>query len=87
MTVDAIKRKMCFHCGTPPSAQALQLKDERGQLVAALQDDSRKLGFYSPRDGFILHIIDNDPTSISGDRLLPLAEEWMVGRNKGCGGG
>lgn len=70
MTIDAVKRKMCFHCGTPPSAQALQLKDERGRVVAALQDDSRKLGFYSPRDGFILHIVDTDPTSISANGWL-----------------
>lgn len=21
MTIDAVKRKLCFHCGTPPSAQ------------------------------------------------------------------
>lgn len=66
MTVESVKRKMCFHCGTPPSAQALQLKDERGRLLAALDDDTRKLGFYSPRDGFTLHIIDTDPTSLSG---------------------
>lgn len=122
MTVDAVKRKLCFHCGTPPSAQVctglgggsrrlhpqpvagcdglpgpgpakapthpgtgcatpaapaacpplctlqvLQLKDERGRLVAAMDDDSRKLGYYSPRDGWTLHIIDTDPTSLSGE--------------------
>lgn len=66
MTIDAVKRKLCFHCGTPPSAQRLQLKDEAGRPVAALDDDSRKLGFYSPRDGYTLHITDTDPTSLSG---------------------
>jgi tubulin-folding cofactor B len=66
MTVDALKRKLCFHCGTAPSAQTLQLKDEAGRLRACLDDDSRMLGYYSPRDGFTLHIIDSDPTSMSG---------------------
>lgn len=66
MTVDAVKRKLCFHCGTPPSAQVLSLKDERGRLVAPLDDESRKLGYYSPRDGWTLHVVDTDPTSLSG---------------------
>lgn len=81
MTIDAVKRKLCFHCGTPPSAQALQLKDERGRLVAALDDEARKLGFYSPRDGWTLHIVDTDPTSLSGAR----ARWWQnVCRRRAC---
>lgn len=47
--------------------QVLQLKDERGQLAAVLDNDARKLGYYSPRDGWTLHIIDTDPTSLSGE--------------------
>ncbi|KAL4452171.1 hypothetical protein ABPG75_007833 [Micractinium tetrahymenae] len=70
MSVDAVKRKLCFHCGTPPSAQVLQLKDERRRLAAVLDDDSRKLGYYSPRDGWTLHIIDTDPTSLSANGWL-----------------
>ncbi len=50
----------------PFGAQVLQLKDERGRLLAVLDDDGRKLGYYSPQDGFTLHIIDTDPTSLSG---------------------
>lgn len=48
----------------------LQLKDERGALLAALSDATRKLGYYSPRDGFILHIVDTDPTSMSANGWL-----------------
>ena len=70
MSIDSVKSNLCFHCGTPPSAQQLQLKDERGRLLACLDDDSRKLGFYSPRDGYTLHIIDTDPTSLSGGRWV-----------------
>lgn len=47
----------------------LQLKDEHGRLVAAMDDDSRKLGYYSPQDGWTLHVIDTDPTSLSGELL------------------
>ena len=35
------------------------------QVVADLSDDSLKLGFYSPADGWTLHITDLDPHSIS----------------------
>ena len=51
MRIDSVKQKLCFHCGTPPSAMVLQLKDEKGKLLAALDDDARMLGFYSPYDG------------------------------------
>ena len=66
MTIDAVKSKLCFHCGTAPSAMTLQLKDEGGRVLAALGDPARKLGYFSPRDGYTLHIIDEDPTSLSG---------------------
>ncbi|KAF3602459.1 hypothetical protein F2Q69_00039230 [Brassica cretica] len=38
-------------CGTCVNAMALELYDESGSNVAALSDDSRPLGFYSPFDG------------------------------------
>lgn len=50
-TVDALKTKLMTHCGTSPSAMQLQLKDERGKLLANL-DPGRPLGFYSPHDGY-----------------------------------
>jgi Ubiquitin-like domain len=49
--VDALKTKLMTHCGTSPSAMQLQLKDERGKLLADL-DPGRPLGFYSPHDGY-----------------------------------
>lgn len=53
MRIDSVKQKLCFHCGTLPSAMALQLKDEQGKLLAVLDDDSKMLGFYSPYDGCV----------------------------------
>ena len=50
MTVDAVKTKLTSHVGTSPSAMILQLKDERGSVMATLSPD-RKLGYYSPHDG------------------------------------
>lgn len=70
MTIADVKAKLCFHCGTPPSAMRLQLKDPGSRLLAVLDDDARMLGFYSPADGYVLHIIDTDPTSLSANGWL-----------------
>ena len=51
MTIDSVKRKLSFHSGTSPAHMEMSLKDEGGRLLAHLTADSRKLGFYSPRDG------------------------------------
>lgn len=70
MTVASVKNKLCFHCGTPPSAMTLQLKDSHGNLLSILSDESQMLGYHSPHDGCILHIIDADPTSMSANGWL-----------------
>ena len=69
-TISALKSKLAFHCGSSPSAMQLQLKDPQGAPVCTMSDDSKKLGFYSPQNGFILHIHDVDPTSASADGWL-----------------
>jgi hypothetical protein len=53
MTVGAVKAKITTHTGTPPDTMALQLRDEGGRAVAALDDDARKLGYYGPRNGWV----------------------------------
>ena len=70
MTVEAVKLKLSFHCGTSPSAMILTLHDEQGGFVAAMDEDQRKLGFYSPLDHYALHILDADPTSASAGGWL-----------------
>ena len=70
MTVLHVKEKLQSHVGSSVGAMRLQLKDERGTPVAVLDDDSRKLGYYSPRDGFTLHVIDVDAHSASAGGWL-----------------
>mmetsp|Transcript_14739 Transcript_14739/g.44518 ORF Transcript_14739/g.44518 Transcript_14739/m.44518 type:complete len:279 (+) Transcript_14739:360-1196(+) len=69
ITVEALKIKLTSHCGTAANSMELQLKDERGRLLATL-DDGRMLGYYSPHDGCIIHIIDTDPHSLSANGWL-----------------
>lgn len=51
MSIDTVKTKLCSHTGSNPSAMVLQLKDDRGALMATLTDPYKPLGFYSPFDG------------------------------------
>jgi tubulin-folding cofactor B len=48
----------------------LELKDARGVSIATLHDDAKKFGFYSPENGFILHVTDLDPTSATANGWL-----------------
>ncbi|KAJ9516910.1 hypothetical protein QJQ45_027299 [Haematococcus lacustris] len=70
MTIESLKVKLSFHVGTNPSAMLLQLLNEAGNIVASCLDDSRKLGYYSPHDGYSLHVVDLDPTSASAGGWL-----------------
>lgn len=70
MTVEALKVKLSFHCGTSPSAMMLQLLDGSGNMVAELFEDHRKLGYYSPYDGYTIHVVDTDPNSASANGWL-----------------
>nr|BAD44467.1 tubulin folding cofactor B [Arabidopsis thaliana] len=65
MSVEAVKGKLWKKCGTSVNSMALELYDDSGSKVAVLSDDSRPLGFFSPFDGFRLHIIDLDPSSVT----------------------
>ncbi|CAM9480240.1 unnamed protein product [Choristocarpus tenellus] len=44
--------------------QKLQLRSG-GQTLCALTDDSKMLGFYGVRHGMEIHVVDDDPFSIS----------------------
>jgi tubulin-folding cofactor B len=51
MSIESVKIKLSFHCGTSPSAMVLQLMDDTKKVIATLYEDDKKLGFYSPYDG------------------------------------
>jgi hypothetical protein len=65
MTVLRVKEKLQSHVGSSVPAMRLTLRDASGAPVAALDDDARPLGYYSPRDGFTLHVVDTDAGSAS----------------------
>lgn len=53
MTIDAVKQKINNMTGTSVLNMMLHLKDESGRPVAVLSDDNKKLGYYSPCDGYV----------------------------------
>jgi len=59
-----VKDKLRTHIGTPPEYQRLILK-QNGSPVCEMNDNTKMLGFYSVVSGMEIHIIDNDPFSLS----------------------
>ena len=65
MTIAALKEKLMSHVGTNASAMSLSLKSPDKAVMFSGLEDARMLGFYSPTDGCILHVVDGDPFSLS----------------------
>uniref|UniRef100_A0A7S0RMZ6 CAP-Gly domain-containing protein n=1 Tax=Chlamydomonas leiostraca TaxID=1034604 RepID=A0A7S0RMZ6_9CHLO len=70
MSIEQLKVKLSFHVGTNPSAQVLQLLDDKGSVLCPFLEDGRKLGYYSPHDGYTIHVVDTDPASASAGGWL-----------------
>jgi tubulin-folding cofactor B len=70
MTIGRVKEKLMTHVGSNVSTMRLSLKDWDGALVAPMADDSKLLGYYSPEDGWTIHIHDIDTHSASASGWL-----------------
>ena len=60
-----IKLSLVKRVGTSVDSMDLILKNRNGEQVAVLNDELKCLGYYSPEDGYIIHVIDTDPSSIA----------------------
>jgi tubulin-folding cofactor B len=65
MSIERVKEKLMAHTGTSAAASRLVLKDQAGNPIAEMNDDSKKLGFYSPQNGWVICITDVDEYSLS----------------------
>ncbi|XP_051137983.1 tubulin-folding cofactor B [Andrographis paniculata] len=80
-TIEAVKEKLWRKCGTSVDSMRLELYDDIGAKVSDLADSTRLLGFYSPQDGFRLHVIDLDPSSVTSGGWLDdtsLVEKYKI---------
>ncbi|GFQ04884.1 tubulin-folding cofactor b [Phtheirospermum japonicum] len=81
LTVEAVKQKLWRKCGTSVDSMCLELYDDTGAKVSDLADNLRPLGFYSPQDGYRLHVIDLDPSSVTSGGWLEdtsLVEKYKI---------
>ena len=81
LLISEMKWKVQTHFGSESTLMMLQLKTADGTLVHDNLDDDRKLGFYSPQDGWILHAVDLDPNAknnVRGWTDTSLVEKYMM---------
>lgn len=81
MTVEAIKEKLWKKCGTSVESMLLELFDDNGVKISDLSQNQRPLGYYSPLDGYRLHVHDLDPSSVSSGGWLEdtsLVEKYTI---------
>ena len=67
MTIMSVKDKLRTHCGTSANMMMLCLMDESGAMVASMDDDDKKLGYYSPENNWTIHVMDLDPYSMAAN--------------------
>lgn len=81
MTVESVKEKLWKKCGTSVDSMLLELYDDTGDKVCDLNDNMRPLGYFSPQDGYRLHVIDLDPSSVTSGGWLEdtsLVEKYSI---------
>ncbi|XP_058091200.1 tubulin-folding cofactor B isoform X2 [Magnolia sinica] len=81
MTVESVKEKLWKKCGTSVDSMRLELYDDTGAKVCDLDDNFRPLGFFSPLDGYRVHVIDLDPSSVTSGGWLEdtsLVEKYSI---------
>ncbi|KAH7293267.1 hypothetical protein KP509_28G018600 [Ceratopteris richardii] len=69
-SIEAVKSRLSQNTGTAVGSMVLQLFDEGDQKICDMADDTKPLGFYSPMDGYRIHIIDLDPASCTANGWL-----------------
>nr|GMD61468.1 tubulin-folding cofactor B [Ipomoea batatas] len=81
VTVEDVNEKLWKKCGTSVSSMRLVLYDDTGAKISDLSDNTRPFGFYSPHDGYRLHVIDTDPSSVTSGGWLEdtsLVEKYTI---------
>ncbi|CAL9028178.1 unnamed protein product [Prunus brigantina] len=80
-SVEYVKDKLWRKCGTSVDSMSIHLYDDANTQVSVLNDNSKPLGFYSPYDGYRLHVIDLDPSSVTSGGWLEdtsLVEKYTI---------
>jgi tubulin-folding cofactor B len=62
-----VKQRLYTFNGSQTGSMELHLKDSSGNLLARMLDEGRPLGYYGACSGMTVHVVDNDPYSLSRD--------------------
>lgn len=63
-TILSVKENVEKRYGSLASMMKLSLKDDKGFPVCNMEDESKTLGFYGAKNGYIISVIDLNPFSI-----------------------
>jgi len=63
-TLEEVKERFRLHFGTPVQYQKLTLLDG-DKFRCNMDDNTKKLGYYSVESGNVVHVVDEDPFSLS----------------------
>ncbi|KRX04779.1 CAP Gly-rich domain [Pseudocohnilembus persalinus] len=62
-TIATVKQSIERRYGTNAEKMELVLQDSEGNNITTMGDNEAKLGFYSPKDGYWVNVLDLDPDS------------------------
>ncbi|CAD8105286.1 unnamed protein product [Paramecium sonneborni] len=74
-TIGSIKESIEKKYGSNPKFIQLQLKDKQGNFITYLNDDVKFLGTYGAKDGYEMHIIDNNPNIVPNVQKYTISDE------------
>ncbi|KAL0059363.1 hypothetical protein AAF712_013874 [Marasmius tenuissimus] len=76
LTIEQLKSKLEFVTGIPASNQSITLinSEKDNHVVAQLNDDSKMLGFYGPRDYQVLKVEDLNPSASFTGQLTDVSQ-------------
>lgn len=80
-TISTLKEKLYHHCGTPIDFMELTYCSSDGTPIMSLNEDHRKIGFYSLQHHALIHIQDTNPYSLArngGLEDVSLVEKYMM---------
>jgi tubulin-folding cofactor B len=80
-TIESLKERLRDRSGTAVESMHLQLFDDGNNKICDLVEDFRPFGYYSPLDGYRIHIIDKNPSSLSAGGWLEdtsLVEKYTI---------
>lgn len=63
-TIAQVKEQLEYRFGSPAANQNLTLKDEQGNDLVTMDDNTKTLQEYEAQTGFAIHVVDSNPSEM-----------------------